>query len=54
MTHTSTELPTVDVLVGALEQVIKAAPSGGPLWHGSEQIVEVRKALAAYRKQGGV
>jgi hypothetical protein len=42
----------ISALVEALEQVIKAAPSGGPLWHGSEQIVEARAALAAYRKQG--
>lgn len=47
--------PTTDVaaLVEALERVIKAAPSGGPLWHGSEQIVEARAALSAHRKQGG-
>lgn len=42
--------PDVDVLVDVLEQVIKAAPSSGPLWHGSEQIVEAREALAAHRK----
>ena len=55
------ELLTVDVMVGALEQVIKAAPSSGPLWHGSEQIVEARSALRHaeivltaldYRKKG--
>ena len=43
-------VPEVAKLVEALEQVIKAAPSSGPLWHGSEQIVEARVAL---RKQGG-
>ena len=47
------KLLTVDVLVEALEQVIKAAPGRGPLWHGSEQIVAARIALDAYRKQGG-
>ena len=40
-------------LVGALEEIIKAAPSYGPLWHGSNQIVEARAALAAYHKHGG-
>lgn len=44
--------PDVTQLVEALEQVIRAAPSGGPLWHGSEQIVEARAALAAHRKGG--
>ncbi|HRN97575.1 MAG TPA: hypothetical protein PLZ58_03975 [Candidatus Saccharibacteria bacterium] len=43
----------VMALVEALEQVIKAAPSSGPLWYGSEQIVEAREAIAAHRKQGG-
>lgn len=54
-TCTPKQQPTPDVseLVEALEQVIKAAPSSGPLWHGSEQIVEARAALAAYREQGG-
>lgn len=42
--------PDVAGLVEALEQVIKAAPSSGPLWHGSEQIVEARAALAAHCK----
>lgn len=45
--------PEVVKLVEALEQVIKAAPSSGPLWHGSEQIVEARAALAAHRQQEG-
>lgn len=43
----------VSTLVEALEQVIKAAPSSGPLWHGSEQIVEARAALVAHRKGRG-
>lgn len=42
----------VEALAEALEQVIKAAPSSGPLWHGSEQIVEARAALTALRKEG--
>ena len=42
--------PGVKALVDALEQVIKAAPSSGPLWHGSEQIAEARAALATYRR----
>lgn len=52
-TQPAEQKPATDVagLVEALEQVVKAAPSGGPLWHGSEQIVEARAALAAYRKQ---
>lgn len=45
--------PEVAKLVEALEQVIKAAPSSGPLWYGSEQIVEARAALSAHRNQGG-
>ena len=45
--------PDVAALVEALDRVIKAAPISGPLWHGSEQIVEARAALAANRKQWG-
>lgn len=45
--------PDVARLVEALEEVIEAAPSGGPLWYGSKQIVKARAALAAHRKQGG-
>ena len=44
--------PDVSALIEALEQVVKAAPSSGPLWHGSEQIVEARAALVAHRKGG--
>ena len=40
-------------LVEALEEIIKAAPSSGPLWHWSEQIVEARAALDAHLKHVG-
>lgn len=54
---TPTEVVIADVsvvqrLVDSLEEIIKAAPSRGPLWHGSEQIVEALAALEAYHKQG--
>ena len=45
--------PDVSALVEAMDQIIKAAPNSGPLWHGSEQIAEARAALEAHRKQGG-
>lgn len=51
-TKQSAEAELEQRLVEALEQVIKAAPSSGPLWHGSEQIVEARAALTALRKKG--
>lgn len=47
------ETPDITQLVDALEQVISAAPNRGPLWYRSEQIVEARNALAAYRKHVG-
>ena len=45
--------PEVAKLVEVLVQVIKAAPSSEPLWHGSLQIVEARVALAAYYEHEG-
>ena len=42
--------PEVAKLVEALEEIIDVAIRVGPLWHGSEQIVEARAALAAHRK----
>ena len=53
MSKLYTEAELVQRLVDALEEIIKAAPSGGPLWYGSNQIVEARAALAAHRKQWG-
>ena len=46
------DVSVVQRLVEALEEIIKAAPSRGPLWHGSEQIVEELAALEAYHNKG--
>lgn len=50
------KLPPKDTckpLVDALEKIINIAPSSGPLWSFSEEIVGAREALVAHRKESG-